>query len=98
MPDDNDFSPIRDVVGAEPTVQTLPCALLTEDQVAQVLNVSNRTLQTWRLRGGGPKFVRISSRCIRYQPCDVAAYINQRIVVSTSDPGQQVSKPVSDTT
>jgi excisionase family DNA binding protein len=39
--------------------------LLTEQQAAQVLTVKVKTLQAWRVRGGGPKFIKLG-RCVRY--------------------------------
>ena len=29
------------------------------------LNVTKRTMQSWRQKGGGPKFIRLSARCYR---------------------------------
>ena len=66
---------------------TSPLNLLTEKEVAQRTGFSIRTLQSWRMRGGGPHFVRISARCIRYRPQDVEAWIEQRLRTSTSDVG-----------
>ena len=43
-----------------------PDLYLSEVRVAELFGVSPRTLQQWRLRGGGPPFVQISSRCVRY--------------------------------
>jgi hypothetical protein len=39
-----------------------PDSLLSEKQSATFLGVTPRALQVWRQRGGGPAFVRISSR------------------------------------
>lgn len=61
--------------------------LLTESQAAYVLNLSPRTLRNWRHRGGGPKFVKHSSRCIRYRRSDLADWVSQRVRKSTSDLG-----------
>ncbi len=61
--------------------------LLTEPQAAEVLNFTARTLQAWRVRGGGPPYVKISARAIRYRQCDLNRWIEQRIRSSTSDPG-----------
>lgn len=69
-------------------------ALWTESDAGKVLSVGKRTLQGWRLRGCGPPFVRISSRCIRYRPCDVRAWIEERLRASTSDSGSRLSKEV----
>jgi len=59
--------------------------LLTEAQAAEFLNFTSRALQAWRIRGNGPKFVRISSRAIRYQKCDLQNWIDERIKSSTSE-------------
>ncbi len=49
--------------------------LLTEQQVADILNLSARTLQAWRLSGRGPTFTRISG-VVRYPENDLRAFIN----------------------
>ena len=43
-----------------------PDAGCTEMQAAIFLGVSARTLQAWRVRGGGPPYVKIG-RAVRYQ-------------------------------
>lgn len=60
-------------------------ALLTEQQAATLLNVNPRTLQKWRVKGGGPKFIRISRRCIRYRPRDIRDWAQHRVKSSTSE-------------
>ena len=61
--------------------------LLTERQAADFLNVSTRCLQAWRYRGeGGPNFVRISARCIRYRPEDLEKFAADRIAVNNITP------------
>ena len=52
----------------------VPVALLTEEQTAQLLSLSIRTLQAWRLREAGPRFVR-AGRAIRYRRSDVDQWI-----------------------
>lgn len=37
------------------------------------------------VRGGGPRFVKISGRSIRYRRCDLNEWIEARLVRSTSD-------------
>lgn len=61
--------------------------LLSEKEVAELLGFSPRTLQAWRVRGGGPEYVEVSSRCIRYRRCDLDAWIEERRRRSTSDIG-----------
>ena len=62
-----------------------PDALLTEQQAALLLGVTTRALQKWRVRGTGPQFVRISSRCVRYRRRDLVDWAAERIKQSTSE-------------
>lgn len=57
--------------------------LLNETQAAEYLGLSVRTLQAWRVRGGGPVFVKLG-RAVRYRPDDLNAWINERMAASTS--------------
>ena len=61
--------------------------LLNEVQAAGYLAISPRTLRNWRTRGGGPKYVRISARCIRYRMSDLKEWTENRTRHSTSDLG-----------
>ena len=61
-----------------------PDSLINERQAAALLSLSIRTLQSWRLRGGGPKFVR-AGRAIRYRRRDLMEWMDRRTVASTSD-------------
>lgn len=61
-----------------------PDALLTERQAAGFLNLSVRTLQGWRLRGGGPVYVKCG-RAVRYRRQDLRAYVDARIFRHTTD-------------
>ena len=63
-----------------------PDALLKETEAARMLNLTTRALQAWRCRGGGPKFIRISRRCIRYRRADLLQWIDERECASTSAP------------
>lgn len=62
-----------------PTSRTGPDALLDEDQAADLLNLSVRTLQAWRIRETGPCFVR-AGRAIRYRRGDLIAWIEANTV------------------
>ena len=64
-----------------------PDALMSEDQAAGFLAVSPRTLRNWRTRGSGPKYVKVSARCIRYRMRDLAEWTEKRTRRSTSDLG-----------
>lgn len=62
-------------------------ALIDEADAARFLDLSKRCLQAWRCRGGGPPFIRISSRCIRYRIADLIAWSEERKRESTSQVG-----------
>ena len=56
-------------------LQNDPHQLLTEAQAADLICYSQRTLQNWRQRGNGPKYVKVSAKSIRYQRRDVLDWI-----------------------
>lgn len=62
-------------------------SLLTERQASELLQVSARTMQSWRVSGRGPKFIRISARAIRYRFSDLVTWTQNLVVSSTSDQG-----------
>jgi hypothetical protein len=59
-----------------PTVPTpsLQTQLLTEERVAWIWNVSERTIRQWRVEGK-LRCIKKGKNVVRYQPCDVAADI-----------------------
>lgn len=61
-----------------------PEALLTEGEAAALLAVSKRTLQAWRLKGGGPVFVRCG-RAVRYRRKSLIKWMDERSVHHTSE-------------
>ena len=63
-------------------------ALIDENAAADFLGLTNRTLQAYRHRGGGPQYIRLSSRCLRYRRIDLRAWAEARMRTSTSDPGK----------
>ena len=58
--------------------------LLTEKEAAELICYTPRALQNWRVRGGGPKYVKVSARSIRYQRRDVLNWIDSRKRGNTS--------------
>ena len=52
--------------------------VLTEQQVAEELNVTTRTLQRWRNSGDGPPFIRLGVRGVRYTRGGVRGYLAGR--------------------
>ena len=69
-------------VQANPT--TDPDRLMNEKEAAEMLCYSVRALQNWRSRGGGPKFIKVSARSIRYRRRDLLDWIEARTVANTS--------------
>jgi predicted DNA-binding transcriptional regulator AlpA len=60
--------------------------LMNENEAAKLLCYSVRALQNWRYRGGGPKFIKVSSRSVRYSYGDVMDWIDSRRIANTSEP------------
>lgn len=58
-----------------------PDVLLTETQVAEILNLSTRTLQAWRVRRAGPNYVQVE-RAVRYRRRDLLAWIDANTIGS----------------
>ena len=58
--------------------------LLTQRDAAILLRLSERTLERLRLQGGGPLYVK-AGRAVRYRECDLEAWIDARVVSSTSE-------------
>ena len=59
--------------------------LLNEQEAAKSLSYSVRALQNWRLRGGGPKYVKVSARSIRYRRRDLIRWIESRTRANSSE-------------
>ena len=59
-------------------------ALLTETQAAEFLQVSPRTLQAWRVRGGGPRYQKLG-RAVRYQRRALVEWLEARTRRSTCE-------------
>ena len=62
-----------------------PDALLTEDQAAAFIEFTPRFLQARRHRGGGPSYIRVSPRAVRYRKRDLITWAEERRQTSTAD-------------
>jgi len=60
------------------------CQAFTEEQVAKRWSLSRKTLQAWRLNGGGPKFVKMG-KSVRYLGADLTAFEEANKKASTSN-------------
>ena len=58
--------------------------LIPETAAANFIGYTIRALQNWRVRGGGPRFVKVSSRSIRYRRRDLIEWAEARLRASTS--------------
>jgi predicted DNA-binding transcriptional regulator AlpA len=59
--------------------------LLTPPEAAEFFRITERTLAEWRLRGTGPRYVRLTGRGVRYRESDLLAFIATREFGSTSE-------------
>ena len=55
-------------------------ALLDSDGTADVIGVRPKTLESWRTRNIGPKFIRLSRRCVRYRLADIKEYLAKHTI------------------
>jgi len=62
--------------------------LLNEVQAAGFLGFSIRALQGWRVKGGGPRFVKIGGKAVRYRRRDLIAFAESNLRANTCDPGE----------
>jgi predicted DNA-binding transcriptional regulator AlpA len=58
--------------------------LINEQEAASFLGFSVRALQNWRVRGGGPEYVRVSRRSVRYRRRDLVRWSEERLEPHTS--------------
>ena len=61
---------------------------LTDIEVAARLGVSRFTVRSWRLKGVGPRFMKMG-RAVRYRPQDVDEYERQALVETQASAGSQ---------
>ncbi len=59
--------------------------LINEKEAAEIIGFSVRALQNWRLRGGGPNYVKVAARSVRYRRRDLLAWMEEHIVANTSE-------------
>lgn len=72
--------PVEDALEVAEQMPTL----LTPEQVAEGLSVTERTLERWRMTGEGPPFVRLTRSTVRYSKSALAAFVASRIKHNTA--------------
>lgn len=60
--------------------------LESTEQLAERKGLAPFTLRKWRHEGRGPEFIRVSARCIRYDPDIADAWFEARRARSTTQP------------
>lgn len=60
--------------------------LLDQRETAEILGLSPRSLEAWRVQGAKIPFLRVGGR-IRYRESDIQAFLDANTATSTSDPG-----------
>ncbi len=70
-------------------ITSVPDCLLTPQQAAQKIGMTVRFLEQRRHRGGGPRFISVSTRAVRYRLQDLDAWIEGRARTSTADNGDE---------
>jgi predicted DNA-binding transcriptional regulator AlpA len=56
--------------------RTKPHQLISRREAAEQLGVSVQTLANWSAQGKGPRVVRLGRTVVRYDPIDIAAFID----------------------
>jgi len=75
---------------ADPIVAALDQAaadvprLLTPRLVADMLGLTERTLERWRITGEGPRYSKLSRSTVRYLSDDIAAFVADRMRANTA--------------
>jgi excisionase family DNA binding protein len=64
-------------VATRTEVRAVPVRLLSTIEVAELLQVPVKTIYEWRLRGQGPRSVRVG-RHLRFDPSDLCRWIEDR--------------------
>ena len=77
-------APLRPAAAVS-TAAVQPQRYLTNDEAAEYLRLSPRTLEKQRVIGGGPKFRKFGRR-VMYAVADLDAWATDRSFESTSDP------------
>jgi len=79
-------TPVRPyAVAPQPAATAQPPRYLTNDEAADHLRLSPRTLEKQRVLGGGPRFRKFGRR-VMYAVADLDAWADARSFEATSDP------------
>jgi len=76
----------------QPAPTTQPARYLTNNEAAEFLRLSPRTLEKQRVIGGGPRFRKFGRR-VMYAIVDLEAWADARSFEMTSDPEYTARRP-----
>lgn len=62
--------------------------VLSEHRAAELLGLSVRTLQRFRVEGRGPRYLKLGRKRVAYSEADIAAWIEHCRRESTSEPAR----------
>ena len=62
-----------------------PYQQLSEAEAAELIGLSQKCLQKKRNNGTGPRYVRVSAKCVRYRLMDIIAWQESLLVRSTAE-------------
>jgi len=57
---------------------------VSSEEAAEFLGISLRKVEKMRREGDGPKFVRLSSKLVRYRICDLLAFQEANLQVNNA--------------
>jgi hypothetical protein len=75
-----------------PPVIALSDEALTTRETSRLTKLSERALEGLRYKGGGPPYIKISTKAVRYLRSDVFAWLSEKRRTSTSDPGTESTR------
>ncbi len=62
--------------------------IMTTKEAAGYLRLAAVTLERYRVTGGGPNFLKIGDKAVRYREVDLDAWLARCLRKSTSDQGE----------
>lgn len=59
---------------------------MNTEAAAVFLDVTPRKLEQFRQHGNGPKFIRVSKKCVKYRLKDLIEFQEERLAINTVNP------------
>lgn len=68
-----------------------PDCFYSTSHSAQALGTTERTLESWRLKGLGPSYIRMGGRLVKYKGSALLKFADERTFTSTSEEAQRAA-------